>query len=358
MPLNRTPPHCSSAPMDMVPINTPFIRRKKCKRGNDGELIESGNMCDEFLLEIKELKAVVLSSNSDIKQILEENKLLRAEVEVLKNIVSKLNGNATGEIVGQTRGNSYADQLSSVVIVKPKDDSQSSSKTKEVLKEKVNPIESQVSGIRKAAKGAVIIECSNKKVSENLKTAVASSLGDSYEVKLPAKKKPKFKLCGMSEKFTEEQMINYLIKQNECLKNESELKVLKTIEKIDKFKNKNYEAIVETDTESFARIMNVDKVFINWDSCKVFEYVSLVRCFKCLGFNHFSKECTRDLACKFCGGKHDSKACNVQNYKCINCMYYVNELKMQLDINHHAFSNECKVLQRKYEEQRKKIDRE
>lgn len=86
MSINRSPIRVSSVPMDASASeaigNTPVIRKKK--RRNDGELLESGDMFDKLLCEIKELKSVVLSSNNTINLILEENKLLKAEVEVLK----------------------------------------------------------------------------------------------------------------------------------------------------------------------------------------------------------------------------------------------------------------------------------
>lgn len=106
--------------------------------------------------------------------------------------------------------------------------------------------------------------------------------------------------------------------------------------------------------------MDVGKLYVNWDSCKIFEHVNLIRCFKCLGFNHFSKDCSRQTTCKFCASNHESSACSrsssSQDYKCVNCSYHVEHLKMQLDVNHHAFSSDCKVLQRKFMEERKKVE--
>lgn len=359
MPINRSPPLVSSLPMNFSASeaigNTPFIRKK---RRNDGELFESGDMFDKILCEIKELKSVVLSSNNNINLILKENKLLKAEVEILKNIVSK-NVNVTGEVVSNFRGSSYADQVKTggpVVLITPFDSNQKSDTTKEFVKEKINPVENQVSGIRNAAKGAVVVECKDKTASELLKTSAVKSLGDAYKVELPKRRKPKFKLCGMSDKLTDEQIIDFLIKQNECLKKANELKVLKTIEVKDRFKNARYQSIIEVDPESFKKIMNVEKVYVNWDSCKVFEHLNVVRCYKCLGFNHYSKECTRKRACKFCAEDHESSTCSSQIQKCINCSYYVQNLKMHLEVNHHAFSADCKVLQRKYSEEKRKVD--
>lgn len=79
----------------------------------------------------------------------------------------------------------YSDQVkSNIVIVKPKDGNQTSSKIKEILKEEANPIENQVSGFQKAAKGAISIECTNKQQSGILLTSVAETESKSYKVEL------------------------------------------------------------------------------------------------------------------------------------------------------------------------------
>lgn len=357
MPIERSPPRTRGDTRKRMISLTDLSADDGTNTASDA--INDDSFQTIILQKLNNLEDVLLETENKLKTIITENSEIKNELSLIKSICEKQNNelNQLREIK-QTKS-SYADQVkSNVVIVKPIDDNQSSSKTKEIFKEKVNPIENKVSGIRKAAKGSIIIECTNKQQSEKLKSSVAESLGEKYKVEIPKKRYPKFRLCGMSDKLTEEQIINYLIKQNECLKSESELKVIKTTERIDKFKNKNYQAIIETNPESFQRIMQAEKVYVNWDSCKVFEYVNIVRCFKCLGFNHFSKECTRDLACKFCAGKHESSNCTSDVHKCVNCTYYVEHLKMKLDTNHHAYSSDCKVLDRKYNEEKKKVDRQ
>lgn len=359
MPLQRTPPKDGTTPINFTfpqsEYKTPFIRRNS-KRKNDGELPADIGL-EELLSEIRNLKSLMMSSDRNIKSILDENKLLRVEVEALKKIVSNIN--ATVPVASKSRLSSYADQVKSsgpVVLITPFDTNQNSDKTKEIIKDKINPIENQISGIRKAAKGAVVIECKDKKATELLKTSVVKNLGDGYKVELPKKRKPKFKICGMSDRLTDDQIIEFLIKQNEYLKTESELKVVKTIEVKDRFRNSKFQSIIEADPESYKKIMEVEKVYVNWDSCKVFDHVNVIRCYKCWGFNHYSKECTREIACKFCAEKHESASCSSLIHKCVNCSYYVQTMKMQLNVNHHAFSADCKVLERKYMEEKRKID--
>lgn len=101
--------------------------------------------------------------------------------------------------------------------------------------------------------------------------------------------------------------------------------------------------------------MEAEKLFINWDSCKVFEQINVTRCFKCLGFNHFSKDCTKDVICSICAGNHQSSVCKSDVQKCVNCNWHNEKLHMQLSTNHNAFSKDCEVLQRKYAQEKRKV---
>lgn len=129
----------------------------------------------------------------------------------------------------------------------------------------------------------------------------------------------------------------------------------KSIERGDSYKNITYQAIVEADSSSYKKIMDAEKLFIKWDSCRVYEQISVTRCFKCLGLTHFSKYCTNEIKCKRCAENHPSSECNSAVLKCVNCLWHNEKLKMQLDITHDAFSRDCEVLQRKHSQEKRKI---
>lgn len=330
------------------PVLPKLVRSSKRKK-SDGDY-DDEDFKNSILEKLDYMQQELDVANLNIKTVMNENAIIKAELMSIKK-----SSDLSKSVV---RGGSYADKVKGsgpVVLIAPKDSNQNSEKTKEVVKEKINPVENQVNGIRRAAKGAVIVECKDKNSSEQLKSCVVKSLGDKYDVNLPKRRKPKFKICGMSERLTDDQLIEYMIKQNESIKAENDLKVLKTIETVDKFKNKKYQAIMEADDDNYKKIINMDRIFVNWDSCKVMEHLNVIRCFKCFGFNHFSKDCTKDVTCKFCAGNHDSSTCKSASHKCVNCMYYVEKFKMQLDVNHHAYSIDCKVLQRKYDDEKKKV---
>lgn len=74
-------------------------------------------------------------------------------------------------------------------------------------------------------------------------------------------------------------------------------------------RDENYNAIIELEATTAANILNARKISIGWDMCKVYGYVSINRCFKCLGYNHLAKDCKNKLACSKCGGEHKEEEC-------------------------------------------------
>lgn len=309
------------------------------------------------------LKNFAISSEKNMKLLMQENLKIKSELDVIiaftkkQTEVIKIQSDEINKLREKPKS-TYAEKLKSngpVVLIKPKDINQKSETTKKEVKDKINPIDNRINSIRTAAKGAIIVECRDVKASEQLKSSAVQKLGINYDVDLPKKRKPKFKICGMSDKLTDDEILNFIIKQNEYLKASDDLKVLKTFERIDSYKNKTYQAILETGSTAYKKIMDAEKLFIKWDSCRVFEQISVTRCFKCLGFNHFSKDCTKETKCKKCAENHPSSECNSDVIKCVNCVWHNEKLNLQLDTKHDAFSRDCEVLQRKYSHERRKV---
>lgn len=142
--------------------------------------------------------------------------------------------------------------------------------------------------MRIVSKGGVILHCKSSDVVEEVKKVAKEKLGDAYKVNIPQKIKPKIQIVGFSSDINEDELIDFLKKQNDVF-NETKLKVLK-LYKRDKFQNNG--AIIEVDGENCEQILATNKVFVDWDRCFMFEYLNVGMCFKCSGFNHKAEKCT------------------------------------------------------------------
>ena len=94
-------------------------------------------------------------------------------------------------------------------------------------------------------------------------------------------------------------------------------------------------AIIECDPTTCKKNLDKDKLFINWDSCRVFGNVNVFRCYKCGGFNRGSDNCERESRCLKCAEiNHSSENCNNVNVKCYNCIEAQNNLNLDLNVDH------------------------
>lgn len=112
------------------------------------------------------------------------------------------------------------------------------------------------------------------------------------------------------------------------------------------YSNKNtreesFNAIIEFEAPMAERFLKARKISVAWDMCRVFGYINIMRCYKCLGFNHLSMNCKNKIACNKCGGEHKVEDCQSKEMSCINCVEHVKKTKEKIPTNHHAFAHNC-----------------
>lgn len=59
-----------------------------------------------------------------------------------------------------------------------------------------------------------------------------------------------------------------------------------------KAKRSKFDVVLEIPKSRLQSIINEKNIFIGWDKCEVAENMYVRRCYKCLGFNHKSEQCT------------------------------------------------------------------
>jgi hypothetical protein len=144
-------------------------------------------------------------------------------------------------------------------------------------------------------------------------------------------------------------LVERLKSQNPIIPNNAELTVIE----LKKKENKIF-ASLRCDAAAFKAIMSKGRVLVGWDSCRVFEHFSVLRCFKCCGYHHSAKECTNQTACPKCAGDHKSSDCTATELKCANCIAANKNFKTSLKTDHACWSRNCPVYKRKvYAETRK-----
>ncbi|KAG8255175.1 hypothetical protein J6590_108728 [Homalodisca vitripennis] len=112
--------------------------------------------------------------------------------------------------------------------------------------------------------------------------------------------------------------------------------------------------------ECSVRVRNLlrmkDKIFVEWQCCRVKDYVDIARCFKCQRFGHIARHCTSlKPSCSYCAEEHDYKDCPNKKKKeavcCANC-----KREGRGDLNHDAGSRRCPVYEKAVKRNNDKID--
>ncbi len=253
-----------------------------------------------------------------------------------------------------------------VVIVYPKED-MSSDQLKAQLKTKLN-IKTigniGINSVKRIRNNGLVIECNDRQQCEKLENNINSELKDLCEASLPKKKNPRLIIYNIfndkdSEQSDQQHMTaikEYLIAQNEKISDyfedrDSEELVMKFFIKS---KNENFRySVIETEPKLRKLILESKKLNIFWLRNTVKDFISITRCFKCLGFGHSKNNCKSETEhCSSCVGTHSHLKCKSKNSNknCINCLNFNQSCKnpniTKLDVRHDALYSDCPSLKR------------
>lgn len=326
---------------------------------------------DWLIRVVKEMKNEI-ACKEEIKMMIKE--VVQEEVGNVKQELDDLRKMIQGGIPGPSGGSykSYSETVKekkkeNIIIIKP-NVQQESEATKKLIKEKVD-IKNMAMGItklRKGSKGTVILGCETGEEIEKLKTTVQAKLGENFKVTESPQIKPKIKIVNIDEEdiqLDDNDLIDTIKKQNQVTTNkETHMRIVKKITK--EKRNYNNQAvrrggaegvvIMEADERTHELMLNKGKINIGWKKCPVFNHINVKRCFKCWGYFHIAKNCTRNETCHKCAGKHKAVECKVSKKKCVNCMFKVQTYNLKINDEHDALDPECPTYKRAIQEERKR----
>lgn len=120
--------------------------------------------------------------------------------------------------------------------------------------------------------------------------------------------------------------------------------------------------VVEVNHTTRKELNREGRVFFEWHSCRIKDWIQISQCYKCLGFGHIARDCKAPkFKCGHCADEgHEAKVCPglVENKppKCTNCS------KVKKDANHPATAKECpfrmKAIERRILESYQNYDAE
>ncbi|XP_057326787.1 uncharacterized protein LOC130668485 [Microplitis mediator] len=347
-------------------------RGKRKRKGfvDDTELCET---VEEMLNKLEDVGLAMDGLKTEVKTIITNiftnfKKDLLTEVrEIIKNEIKGLNvDNQERKINDDKRVdniNTYADKVmksrNEIVIIEPRKQQDSEETFQEVKnKVKVGKLGVGVESVRKIQSGKVVIGCGQKKDVEILASELKKTMSEEYNIKVTNKKLPKVKIIDIDEDIfdiQEEQEIIDMIKEQNDIAYRENLKM--SIKKRIKGNKKNGILIVEVDPVTHKVLLEKNKIKLGWNRCRIFDCVSVLRCYKCCGYHHFAKDCTREIKCRRCAGNHLEKECKSDHKKCANCTRMVEEYKINgIKTDHYASDTLCEYYKRIIKKAEKNIN--
>lgn len=239
------------------------------------------------------------------------------------------------------------------IVIKPKS-KQSSKKTFEEISEKINKNDLNVCGTRNVRDGGVVLCCENSSETLKAKKIVNEKLGTNYEVILPKIKAPRVRISNIASDIPNDSIINELKKHNDEIK-DFEMRLITVISRKNRSSLSN-DAIIEMNSESFNKILDIAVLKLPWRECLVFEHLHVKRCYKCCGFFHKSTECKQSQKCSRCAGSHKYSECKNKKNCCVNCKQANEKFKTNLDTNHHSWDKQCSIYKRRLASVKNKIE--
>lgn len=301
---------------------------------------------DENLQSVKEALLSV-SNESQAKIMKEMHDLVKKVVETDCELE---------EEIKQTQS-TYADKLKSksesVIIITPKNQEQLSSISQEFVKKTIDPGIIPIRNVRQKSNGKVVVECTSKQDEEKIKQLTKTALGEEYDVNIPKQMRPRIKIVGLTENLSQEDIINYIRKQNEFIGQNSSVEVIQVKENR---QGTGYVVIVEVDGNCYNRCMQNKRINIKWDRCRVYDFINIRRCYNCAGYNHLANICKNRKACTKCAEEHLLNECESEELKCRNCIIANERVNLGLDIHRPSWSQDCETYKRKVEAKMKIID--
>lgn len=320
--------------------------------------------CDECI-KIIPSKLTQSVSTADTKTIQQKIEKLTLRTEEISETTKECLEHLSGKLFAYKSNNNNMSNWSDIVkkknnpllVIKPKNSAQNSNETKKEITEKVNieNIDVAVRKLKHAGQGSIQIECEDENSLKRIQDVATASLADNYNVAISEFKRPNILIVGVDEKYLSSQEI-FMDKLKSKVKDvgDSEMRFIKKY--IPKNK-KNFSVLVEVSAETFKYFMTQKRLYLGWDSYPIFEYVNVLRCFKCCRYGHKAEKCrNKEYVCPKCSGSHRSWECNSTNLCCTNCKHANQVLNMSdIQFNHSIFDKECTVYKREVEKNRNKV---
>ena len=245
---------------------------------------------------------------------------------------------------------SYAKAVKTVpAIIVKKTESSGNISSAEIDQKMKNALQGfKVSKTHVKNNGTMVVETPNQ---ENFSGAISSLRNEFSNFSVAESKKitPKLTIVNVPKDLAGNDLIEEICKKDAFIKNcidrNEEFSIINSWDMKDrsgKISSKKVAVKCSPLIRNYIINDNSGYIYLNLLRCKVFDRFYVPQCYHCQRYNHFSRECPdkeKSSVCGKCSGSHNTKNCNANSSKCINCIRNKDQ-----NNSHASFSPNCPVL--------------
>lgn len=206
-------------------------------------------------------------------------------------------------------------------------------------------------------KGGVAIEAGTTKTV--VKIREAAKKGKSIKCVEPTRLKPRVQVYDVDTEISEEEFVKCLFRQNLEDNGFTEKEVTEGVRvcfKTGKRDRDVYNVVLECAPKIRNELISKGRIYVEFPSCRVVDFLGVSRCFKCQGYGHVEKYCTNTgpTVCSHCGGEgHSFQGCSKKEEEAVcvvckaakkasndrggtkSCPIYMNAVERRLSYTHY-----------------------
>ncbi|XP_023211879.1 uncharacterized protein LOC111614748 [Centruroides sculpturatus] len=222
------------------------------------------------------------------------------------------------------------------------------------IKKRIKPheLKIKVKSVRQVKGDGICFRTDSQKEAEILSEAIKKhpDIAGKIHSKFSEGRRPRIILTNVPITVEEADIIPMIYNQNDIFQNTT-IEEFASATRISTvlFRNNNKENcrhIVISTSPKFRNILVKTKhIALEWAKIYVNDYIPLVRCYQCCGYNHLSTNCPNKQRCSHCGKTHKFSDCRKLEDppQCTNCRTVNKELPEydRYDTTHNAFNPQC-----------------
>ena len=192
--------------------------------------------------------------------------------------------------------------------------------------------------IHPTKKNNLIVKVDNADQAIRLIETVKSvpNLNQQIQASVPKAKLSRLLISRVPSCYQEKQIVEFLIAKRKW---DSSAISFRQIGK----KNTAFNTWVVTLPESYAELLIQEKYLnFNFLTVTVKPFLTIIRCYNCQNFGHFSTACNFETVCATCSETHKTTDCTSESQLCVNCFHHSRDIQQS---RHCASSSQCHTYQ-------------